>query len=109
MTPELPGCCICGRSCIPLADYDAPTCIDCDDVMLAITLRAAVRVPPPVTVLLPVTTVCHRCRVPDVDPADLDLSRPRDTYFGPADPDQLALLVDELCPTTNRKITGAAA
>ena len=33
-------CCICRRGCVPLADYDAPTCIDCADAMDAITIRA---------------------------------------------------------------------
>lgn len=30
-TPTLPACVCCGRACIPLADYDVPVCVRCDD------------------------------------------------------------------------------
>lgn len=28
-----PTCVVCGRRCVPLADYDQPVCIACDDTM----------------------------------------------------------------------------
>lgn len=31
-----PHCALCGRQCIPLADYDAPICLDCDDRMTTV-------------------------------------------------------------------------
>lgn len=37
MTP----CCICQRLCVPLADYDAPTCVHCDARIELITALAA--------------------------------------------------------------------
>jgi hypothetical protein len=36
-----PACAICGVPCIPLADYDAPTCVRCDDAMVLALERAA--------------------------------------------------------------------
>lgn len=43
-----PRCVVCGISCVPLADYDAPTCVGCDDVMSQILelARYAPSVPP---------------------------------------------------------------
>lgn len=31
-----PPCAICDRPCVPLADYDVPVCIDCDDRMTTV-------------------------------------------------------------------------
>jgi hypothetical protein len=37
---RLPLCAICTNPCIPLADYDMPTCIGCDETMRLILARA---------------------------------------------------------------------
>lgn len=39
---KLPHCAVCGRSCIPLADYELPTCVRCDDAMALALERAGI-------------------------------------------------------------------
>lgn len=39
------SCAICDRPCIPMADYDVPTCIDCDESMSIITVRSMIGQP----------------------------------------------------------------
>lgn len=104
---RLPRCVICDRSCIPLADYDAPTCIDCDDAMrmVTITARLSTELPTP----------------PVAEPLPLQLDRPLHTYYGPAPAEVLEQLVDALFPpakprqrrppvsTKSRELSGAAA
>jgi hypothetical protein len=35
-------CVVCGRRCVPLADYDVPVCIRCDKDVEFVQVRAAI-------------------------------------------------------------------
>jgi hypothetical protein len=39
MSAHRVACCVCGRPCVPLADYDTPTCIRCDHRHELVVLR----------------------------------------------------------------------
>lgn len=80
-TVTLPECFICRRPCIPMADYELPTCIRCDRDAEAILTRAGL--------------LGYEERPVAVPAAPY---RPYGTYFGPADPDVIASLVAALFP-----------
>lgn len=69
-------CGLCGTPCIPVADFDAPTCLHCEALMQTVLDRAARSMPAP--------------------PAPPSLSTP-------ASPAVITALVDELCPPYSRR------
>lgn len=94
------ACVICGRRCVPMADYDAPVCARCDaaqDDILAAAALAAYLAPP--TTVQVVRTPAPRCRCRNGSVVvHADLTRPVETYYGPAAPEVIAELVDALFP-----------
>lgn len=54
-----PACVVCGKRCIPLADWDQPVCIGCDDTYALAVERSRFD--------LPATTAQARKRPPAAD------------------------------------------
>lgn len=93
------SCVVCGRGCVPMADYEVPVCPRCDaaqEDILAAAIAAPVQV---VTVTVPAERrpVVRRPLVERVV-VHADLTRPVESYYGPAAPEVIAELVDALFP-----------
>lgn len=77
-------CGICGRACIPLADFDAPTCFRCENDVDAILTRAG---------------LTHQVVAQVLPPTRLPVpKRPRKSFYGPAAQPVLDELLAELFP-----------
>ena len=86
----LPSCALCGQRCIPLADYDAPICVACDNLHEAATTRLLI------TELANARS--HGARRPRVTPAWVH-NAPLSDRAGPADPADLAALIEAISPS----------
>ncbi len=99
------ACVVCGRACTPMADYEQPVCLRCDaehgEILAAAALTAAAAPTHFVTVGAPPRRARPVGRVV-VHP---DLTRPVESYYGPAAPEVIEQLVDVLFPR-DRATTG---